>query len=150
MAGPDSRRRTVDELLERARSQIHRRTPEEAWACGAQIIDIRSGDHRRAAGVVPGALWFPRNVLEWRVDPACAHRDPAVAGLDEEILLICSEGYQSSLAAAGMRELGFTRVGDVIDGFAGWLAAGLPVGRSLGAEPVVSPSAASAAADACG
>jgi rhodanese-related sulfurtransferase len=120
-------RLTVHELLERARGRIHRREPEEAWACGAQIIDIRSGGQRRAGGAVPGALWFPRNVLEWRVDPASEAHDPRVAGLDEEVLLLCAEGYQSSLAAALLRDLGFARAGDIMGGFAAWRAAGLPV-----------------------
>jgi rhodanese-related sulfurtransferase len=127
MAAQDSRRLTVDELLARARARIHRRWPADAWACAAQIIDIRSADQRRADGAVPGALWFPRNVLEWRVDPASEHRDPAVAGVGDEILLLCDEGYQSTLAAAVMHDLGFSRAGDVIDGFQGWLAAGLPI-----------------------
>ena len=114
-------------MLAQARARIHRRSPADAWAGGAQIIDIRSADQCRADGVVPGALWFPRNVLEWRVDPASEHRDPAMAGLGDEILLLCDEGYQSTLAAAVMRDLGFSRAGDVIDGFQGWRAAGLPI-----------------------
>jgi rhodanese-related sulfurtransferase len=127
MAAQDSRRLTLNELLAQARTRIHRRSPADAWAGGGQIIDIRSADRRRADGVVPGALWFPRNVLEWRVDPASEHRDPAVGGLEDEILLLCEEGYQSTLAAAVMRDLGFSRAGDVIDGFRGWRAAGLPI-----------------------
>jgi rhodanese-related sulfurtransferase len=117
----------VHELLADARARIDRRTPAEALASGAQIIDIRSADQRRADGAVPGALWFPRNVLEWRVDPASDHRDPAAAGLDDEVLVLCDEGYQSSLAAAVLRDLGFCRSGDVAGGFRAWRAAGLPV-----------------------
>ena len=127
MADGDSSRRTVDELLAEARARIHRRTPAEAARCGAQIIDIRSDDQRRRDGVVPGALCLPRNALEWRVDPDSPHRDPRVAGLDAEVLLMCDEGYQSSLAAATLRELGFARAGDVEGGFQAWRAAGLPV-----------------------
>jgi rhodanese-related sulfurtransferase len=127
MVGPDSKRRTVHELLDEARRRIHRRTPEEALASGAQIIDIRSAEQRRENGVVPGALWLERNVLEWRVDPASDHRDPAVAGLEDEVLLLCHEGYQSSLAAAVLHDLGFQRAGDVAGGFRAWRAAGLPV-----------------------
>ena len=128
MARPDSkRRRTVEELLADARTRIHRRSPAEAAACGAQIIDIRTEDERRRDGLVPGALCLPRNALEWRVDPDCPHRDPLVAGLGEEVLLICDEGFQSSLAAATLRDLGFARAGDVEGGFQAWRAAGLPV-----------------------
>src|SRR6478672_5912248 len=112
MGAADARRLTVEGLLAQARAQIVRRTPEEAWASGAQIIDIRGSAQVKAQGAVPGALWFERNVLEWRVDPACPHRDPRVAGLDDEVLLLCAEGCQSSLAALTLRELGFTRAGD--------------------------------------
>ena len=119
-------RQTADELLAQARSRIHRRRPDEAHRCGAQIIDIRSGGQRQHGGDIPGALCFERNVLEWRVDPASAAHDPRVAGLDDEVLLICQEGYQSSLAAAVLRDLGFTRAGDVEGGFIAWRAAGLP------------------------
>src|SRR4051795_1889107 len=126
MDGPDSRRRTVDELLAQARARIHRRTPEEAARCGAQIIDIRGSAQREADGAIPGALCLERNVLEWRVDPASDARDPRVARLDAEILLICHEGYQSSLAAAVLRDLGFSRAGDIEGGFTAWRAAGLP------------------------
>ncbi|MDX6666071.1 MAG: hypothetical protein QOG68_2277 [Solirubrobacteraceae bacterium] len=126
MDGPDSRRQTAAGLLAQARSRIHRRTPEEALACGAQIIDIRGSAQRGRDGAVPGALWFERNVLEWRVDPASEARDPAVGGIGDEILLLCDEGYQSSLAAAVLRDLGFARAGDVIGGFRAWRAAGLP------------------------
>ena len=120
-------RRTIDDLLGDARSRIHRRTPVDAAACGAQILDIRSDDQRRRDGVVPGALCLPRNALEWRVDPDSPHRDPRVVGIDEELLVLCDEGYQSSLAAATLRELGFARAGDVEGGFQAWRDAGLPV-----------------------
>jgi len=120
-------RRTVHELLEQARTRIDRRTPEEAAAGGVQIIDIRTTEQRRADGTVPGALWFPRNVLEWRVDPASDARDERVAGLDDEIVLMCDEGYASSFAAADLRRLGFARAADMDGGFQAWKRAGLPV-----------------------
>lgn len=110
-----------------ARARIHRRTPEEAHACGAQIVDIRGSAQRAADGAVPGALWFERNVLEWRMDPGAEGHDPRVCGLDDEVLLLCDGGYQSSLAAAVLRDLGYTRAGDVEGGFQAWRAAGLPV-----------------------
>jgi rhodanese-related sulfurtransferase len=132
MDAPDSRRRTADELLAQARARIHRRTPHEASECGAQIIDIRGSAQRAADGDVPGALCFERNVLEWRVDPASDARDSRVAQLDAEILLLCHEGYQSSLAAAVLRDLGFTRAGDIEGGFTAWRAAGLPTTPGTG------------------
>jgi rhodanese-related sulfurtransferase len=135
MLRADFRRRTVEDLLADARSRIHRRSPSEAWESRAQIIDIRETAHRSADGEVPGALWFPRNVLEWRVDPDCPYRDPAVVGLDEELLVLCDEGYQSSLAAGVLSDLGFTRAGDVVGGFRAWLAAGLPVVSSSAESP---------------
>jgi len=134
MTEADSRRRTVDELLAQARARIHRRTPGEAHRSGAQLIDIRGSAQRERDGEIPGALCFERNVLEWRVDPASDARDPRVAGLDEEVLVICNEGYQSSLAAAVLRDLGFTNAGDVDGGFSAWRAAGLPTTPWTGAR----------------
>jgi rhodanese-related sulfurtransferase len=125
-------RLTVDELLAEARAQIARRSPEEANAAvarGALIVDIRSDDARVRDGIVPGSLHVPRTVLEWRVAPESAWRNPHVGGLDRELLLICDHGYSSSLAAATLVRLGFGRAGDVIGGFEAWAAAGLPVSR---------------------
>jgi rhodanese-related sulfurtransferase len=118
--------RTIDELLADARARIHRRDPEAAWESGAQIIDIREAPLRERDGEIPGALCFERNVFEWRVDPACEARDPRVADLDAEVLVICHEGYASSLAAAVMRDLGFAQAGDIEGGFTAWRDAGLP------------------------
>ena len=89
--------------------------------------NTRSGDDRRAAGVVPGALHVPLSVLPWRADPDRSGRDAALARLDGEVILLCDHGYSSSLAAALLRHLGFTRAGDVDGGFEAWAAAGLPV-----------------------
>jgi rhodanese-related sulfurtransferase len=82
--------------------------------------------------VVPDALYFPRNVLEWRCDPACEARDPRVGGTDRRLIVMCDEGYQSSLAAASLQDLGFDRATDLAGGFQGWRAAGLPVERASG------------------
>jgi len=123
-------RTTVDELLARARAGLRRMGPEEARAAigsGALLVDIRSEVQREADGVVPGALFFPRNVLEWRLDPASGHADPRVPGLHAEVIVMCNEGYQSSLAAATLQELGFARATDLDGGFQAWRAAGLPV-----------------------
>ena len=87
------RRTTVDELLARARAGLRRVGPEEARAAirsGALLVDIRSEVQREADGVVPGALFFPRNVLEWRLDPASGHADPRVPGLHAEVIVMCN------------------------------------------------------------
>ena len=67
-----------------------------------------------------------RNVLEWRFDPSSPNRDPALACREVPIVLICDEGYQSSLAAAALRRFGLDAT-DVEGGFRAWCAAGLPV-----------------------
>ena len=123
-------RTTVDELLARARAGLRRVGPEEARAAirgGALLVDIRSEVQREADGVVPGALFFPRNVLEWRLDPASGHADPRVPGVHAEVIVMCNEGYQSSLAAATLQQLGIERATDLDGGFQAWRAAGLPV-----------------------
>ena len=123
-------RTTVDDLLARARAGLRRVGPEEARAAirgGALLVDIRSEVQRQADGVVPDALFFPRNVLEWRLDPASGHADPRIPGRDAVVILMCNEGYQSSLAAATLQELGFARATDLTGGFQAWRAAGLPV-----------------------
>jgi rhodanese-related sulfurtransferase len=80
--------------------------------------------------VIPGARFVPRNVLEWRLDPASGHSDPELrASLDRHIILVCDEGYQSSLAAATLQDLGFARATDLVGGFQAWRAAGLPIER---------------------
>jgi rhodanese-related sulfurtransferase len=123
-------RRTLDDLLREARTLIERLEPAEAWAAteqGALIVDTRVD---RKAGIVPGSLHVPLSVLQWRVAPESAWRNPHVGGLDTHLILICDQGESSSLAAASLRELGFTRVGDVVGGFEAWLAAGLPVAEA--------------------
>ena len=122
--------RTVDELLAEARSRLTRLDPDEAAAAirdGALLIDIRSESQRAADGVVPGSLFVARNVLEWRCDPSSEHRDPRIDGRERQLILMCNEGYQSSLAAATLHELGLTRTTDLAGGFQAWRAAGLPV-----------------------
>jgi rhodanese-related sulfurtransferase len=122
---------SVDELLARARSRLERLEPSQVDAAmrdgRALLIDIRSETQRARDGLVPGALVVPRNVLEWRCDPASPHRDPRIDGRAQTLIVICDEGYQSSLAAATLQELGLTRTTDVIGGFRAWRDAGLPV-----------------------
>src|SRR4051794_28396679 len=125
-------RTTVHDLLERARAGLERLGPHEAARAvderGAVLVDIRSDAQRTRDGAIPGALFHPRNVLEWRVDPASGHHDPELsADLDRVIVVVCHEGYQSSLAAATLQDLGFARATDLAGGFAAWRDAGLPV-----------------------
>src|SRR5579884_1586253 len=123
-------RTTIDQLLRSAQARLARLDPPaaaEAMEAGAALIDIRTEGQIAADGLVPGALVIGRNVLEWRLDPDCEHRDPRAPGLDDWVVLLCDEGYQSSLAAVTLQELGFARATDVIGGFQGWRAAGLPV-----------------------
>jgi rhodanese-related sulfurtransferase len=121
---------TVDDLLDRARTQLDRLGPDEAQAAmedGAVLIDIRAESQRADDGLVPGARFVPRNVLEWRLDPASDHRDPELADPESQVIVMCNEGYQSSLAAATLQELGIRRATDLDGGFQAWKAAGLPV-----------------------
>jgi rhodanese-related sulfurtransferase len=118
---------TVDELLERARRQLVRIEPERAAAeleDGALLVDIRPAE-QRAEGEIPGATVIDRNVLEWRLDPASRWRIPAATGYDIRVMVICNEGYSSSLVAATLKELGLVNATDVIGGFRAWRAAGL-------------------------
>jgi rhodanese-related sulfurtransferase len=127
---------TVDDLLDEARERLQRLEPgaaEEAVRAGALIVDIRSEVQRERDGVVPGSVFVARNVLEWRCDPASAHRDPRIDGRARQLILMCNEGYQSSLAAAGLHRLGLTRTTDLVGGFQAWREAGLPV------EPACAP-----------
>lgn len=124
---------SVDELLAAARSRIDRVTPQQAAsrvAAGALLVDIRPAAQRAAegevAGAVPGALVVERNVLEWRLDPAGEARLPQATGYDVDVVVLCSEGYTSSLAADALRSIGLASATDVVGGFRAWVAAGLP------------------------
>jgi rhodanese-related sulfurtransferase len=122
--------KTVEQMLDEARRRLRRLTPAEAFqasADGAVLIDIRSESQRARDGSIPGARFVPRNVLEWRLDPSSASRDEELARPDALIVVICDEGYQSSLAAATLQELGLSRATDLQGGFQAWRSAGLPV-----------------------
>ncbi|SCE96480.1 Rhodanese-related sulfurtransferase [Micromonospora coriariae] len=119
----------VDALLEQARAGLHRLTPQqtvEAVRGGALLVDTRTETQRRDQGDLPGAVVIDRTVLEWRLDPASEWRIPEATGYDREIVLVCREGYSSSLAAASLQTLGLLRATDMIGGVDAWLAAGLP------------------------
>jgi rhodanese-related sulfurtransferase len=123
-------RTTIDQLLANARRGLNRLDPSaalDALRAGATLIDIRSETQIGREGVIPGALVIPRNVLEWRLDPASEYSDPHAPQLEDQVILICNEGYQSSLAAATLQELGFARATDLEGGFQAWRAAGLPI-----------------------
>ena len=96
---------------------------------GATLVDTRDGEHRSRDGRIPGAVHIPLSVLEWRVDPTSGHQSAALAGREDRLVLICHEGYSSSLAAVRLHDLGFANTTDVIGGFVAWAAAGLPVER---------------------
>jgi rhodanese-related sulfurtransferase len=136
-------RTTIDELLAAARSCLQRLQPAEAMRAmesGATLIDIRADSQIARDGTIDGALVIPRNVLEWRLDPASENKHPAPQ-LGDHVILICDEGYQSSLAAATLQQLGFTRATDVDGGFQAWRAAGLPTTGPADA-PIPAPTAA--------
>lgn len=119
----------VDEMLERARSRYQRVSPLEAarlMASGGLLVDTRPAAQRAATGEVPGAIVIERNVLEWRLDPTSPYHHAAVTGADQDIIVMCQEGYSSSLAAASLRELGLWRATDLEGGYEAWLQAGLP------------------------
>ena len=112
-------------MLAEARSRIPRYTPAEAMAAdGILLVDLRSTDERRERGVIPGSVHVPRSVLEWWADPTSAHHDLALAG--RRLVLVCAQGYSSSLAAATLVELGVD-AGDLDGGFEAWVEAGLIV-----------------------
>ena len=122
-------RRTIDQVLAEARARLDRLTPQQALravAAGAVLVDIRPAAQRAAEGEIPGALIVERNVLEWRFDPMSSARLPQ-AGYDLQVVIFCSEGYTSSLAAAALQDLGIRRATDLAGGFLAWRAAGLPV-----------------------
>jgi rhodanese-related sulfurtransferase len=129
-------RRTVSDLLNAARARLDRLEPADAHRAvrdgDAILIDTRCAEQRRESGQVPGSIHLPLSVLYWRLDPASGHADPRVSDPASRIVLLCAEGYSSSLAAATLRDLGFDRATDVVGGFAGWAAAGLPVEPASG------------------
>ena len=120
---------SVIDLLATARSGLVRLEPRAAlaaWQAGGLLVDIRPAHQRAEEGEVPGALVVERNVLEWRFDPASDARLPQ-ASYDLHVIVLCSEGYTSSLAAHALQQLGVQRATDVAGGFQAWARAGLPV-----------------------
>jgi rhodanese-related sulfurtransferase len=139
--------RSVDEILATARARLLRLTPEEAYsacAAGATLIDIRPAAQRAAAGEVPGSVVIERNHLEWRLDPASEARLPWATGYDLRPIVICMEGYTSSLAAAALQDLGLALATDVVGGYRAWQAGGLPTARPVERTVVIAPGASAA------
>jgi rhodanese-related sulfurtransferase len=120
---------TIDEMLAAARARLRRLSPDEAYDAvtdsGAILVDIRPERQRTIEGSIPGALIVERNVLEWRFDPASSARLPVATDHDLQVIVFCSEGYTSSLAAAALQDLGLWRATDVVGGFHAWRKAGL-------------------------
>jgi rhodanese-related sulfurtransferase len=115
----------VDGLLARARTDLDRVEPRDLaaeMAAGAVVVDIRPVEQRTRDGELPGAVVVDRNVLEWRLDPTSPHRLPTGVDAGTRYVVVCNEGYASSLAAATLRELGLRRATDLVGGFQQWLA----------------------------
>lgn len=126
-----SETQTLDQYLAAARSTLVRLSPAEAYAAtqrGARLVDIRPEFQRRRDGEVPGSIVVERNHLEWRLHPNSDARIPEASNPDVQWIVLCEEGYASSLAAAVLQTLGLRRTTDVVGGLRAWQAAGLPVG----------------------
>ena len=122
----------VEDVLARARSGLQRLSPEQAWhevGAGALLVDTRTPSQRARQGELPCAVVIDRTVLEWRLDPTSPARIPEARHGDIRVIVICRQGYSSSLAAASLQEVGLVGATDVIGGVEAWLAAGLPLSR---------------------
>jgi rhodanese-related sulfurtransferase len=147
VSGRPAGARSADEILASARERIDRVTPGEAFAevsGGAIVIDIRPAAQRAEDGEVPGSVVIERNHLEWRLDPENDARLPWADRYDLRPIVICNEGYTSSLAAAALLDLGLARATDVIGGYQAWRAAGLPTARPEARTVALAPGAAPA------
>jgi len=141
MNDEDATASPIDRLLDKERRLLRRLDPhqaEEAVRAGGVIVDTRSHEQRVAGGIVPGSIRVHRNVLEWRVDPSSGWYDERLAVYTGPVIVMCQQGYSSSLAAATLQRLGFDRATDMVGGFEAWAAAGLPV-EPLGAKPDAGP-----------
>jgi rhodanese-related sulfurtransferase len=122
--------RSIDDVLAEARAGLDRVGPAAmatAMADGAFVVDIRPFEQRDRDGTIPGAVVVDRNVLEWRLDPASDHRLANAPAYDQRVIVVCNEGYASSLAAATLQAVGLTRATDLDGGFQAWRAEGYPV-----------------------
>src|SRR4051794_5823543 len=115
----------IHTLLSRSRTRLERVPPEhldDEVAAGAVVVDMRPVEQRTRDGAMPNAVVVDRNVLEWRLDPTSPHRLPIAVDTDVRYVLVCNEGYSSSLAAATLQELGLHRATDLVGGYQAWLA----------------------------
>ena len=122
--------RGIDAVLAESRAGVSRLSPADvvdAWARGALVVDTRTEAQRRRQGELHGAVVIDRTVLEWRLDPASEDRIPEATGYDLEVVVVCRQGYSSSLAAASLRSIGLHRATDLEGGVEAWIAAGLPM-----------------------
>jgi len=122
---------SIEQVLSAARARLRRQSPHETYEAvtkiGAILVDIRPEGQRGTEGSIAGALVVERNVLEWRFDPASSARLPVATDHDIQVIVFCSEGYTSSLAAAALQDLGLWWATDMVGGFHAWRAAGLPI-----------------------
>lgn len=131
---PPSESRSIDQVLSDARAKFERMTPQQAYDAlhdptypvPVFLVDIRTAAQRDSGGEIHGSLVIERTVLEWRFDPRCEARLPIADRYDLKIIIICREGYSSTLAAASLHELGLLNATDVVGGHDAWIAAGLP------------------------
>lgn len=137
--------RTIDEILDSARDRLVRLTTQETFAeqaAGAELIDIRPASQRAVQGEIPGSTIVERNHLEWRLDPCSDARLPWVTGYDHRVIIVCEDGYTSSLAAAALLDLGLYRATDMIGGYRVWAAEGLPTAPAAAGAATIAPGAA--------
>jgi rhodanese-related sulfurtransferase/mannose-6-phosphate isomerase-like protein (cupin superfamily) len=122
---------SIEQMLAAARARLRRLSSDEAYEAAGKaeaiLVDIRPEGDRAIEGRIPGALIVERNVLEWRFDPASSARLPVATDHDLQVIVFCSEGYTSSLAAAALQDLGLWRATDIVGGFHAWRATGLPI-----------------------
>lgn len=114
----------IDRRLAEARQNLDRVEPAELpemLSAGAILVDIRPESFRQEEGVHPEAMIIERNVLEWRLDPNSEARIIDIEP-DTPIIIMCNEGYASSLAAADLVKMGFSAATDLIGGYRGWRA----------------------------
>ncbi len=123
MPAPDCS--SIARLLEECREGVARVTPDElaaVQAAGALVVDTRPVEQRERDGALPGAVVVDRNVLEWRLDPTSPHRLPDASDPGRSVVVVCDEGYSSSLAAHTLRRLGLRNATDLAGGYQAWLA----------------------------
>lgn len=124
----------IDQLVRRARKRFARITAYQAareQTRGALIVDTRTSEQRSRDGMIPGAIQIDRVALEWRLDPTSSHRIAEATHEQIRVIVVCDEGFSSSLAVASLHDLGLINATDVIGGFQAWKTAGLPVTGNL-------------------